>query len=157
MVSLASCTNNQLDVLIECLPNDTVKYEYDSRLGYTVPDSVEGRIRTIQSPFPNYYGFTESYVSEDGDYLDSFVLSDTCCFERNAVVPTVIRKLILMTDSGLEDSKLISSTRDYLVTKIDVDNIVGFLCKYSRDSIVIDSIIDVSDIQTVKKLINEYK
>ncbi|MDB9820618.1 hypothetical protein OAC32_00945 [bacterium] len=95
-----SCTNNQLDVFIECLPNDTIKYEYKLNLGFTVPDSIEGRIRTIQSPFPTYYGFTESYVSEDGDYLDSFVLSDTCSFKRNDVVPAVLRKLILMTDEG---------------------------------------------------------
>lgn len=151
-----NCTSNQVEVFIECLPLDSIKFEYNSRLGFSIPDSLEGRIRTIESPFTTYYGFTECYVSEDGDYLDSFILSTNCSFGRNEIVRAEIRKLILMRDNGVEDAKLIC-TYNNPVNKSDLDLIIDFLVEYSRDSITIDSVIDVKDIQSVKKLLDEYK
>jgi len=128
-----------IDVFIECLANDSIKYEYSPLLDSVVPDSIDGQIRLIGTPFPCNYGFTEVFISEDGDYLDAFVFTEGIA-ERGSYISCVPRYLILMTDNGDEDSKLICSQENTDINKGDVE---FFLESYSFDNIVIDKIIDL--------------
>ena len=155
-VLLASCTKNEIKVIIECLPNDTLKFEYNLDKRLAIPDSLDGCVRQTLMPFPAYYGFTRSYASDDGDYLDAFVLTEKPA-QRNTIVTAQISKVILMTDNGVEDSKLICASDGYNLRKEDITRITSFLLEYSNDSIRIDSIIDVSNINELIQLIDEYK
>ena len=153
---LTSCTKKEITVVIECVPNDTLKYEYEFKRQKSLPDSIDGNIRKTLFPYPTYYGFSEAYVSDDGDYLDAFVIAGNT-FVRDEQVKVEINTLILMRDNGVEDSKLICSTKDMIITAAQIEQIRCFLLGYSADTIIIDSIIDVNYIHNVKQLINEYK
>jgi inorganic pyrophosphatase len=150
-----NCTSQYVEVFLECVPSDTLKYEYSSSRGVSVPDSIDGNIRKVNVPFPAYYGFTRDYVSEDGDYLDVYIITDSF-YSRNEVVEAKISNLILMTDNGVEDSKLLC-TAESMVTNVEIAMLSNFLLGYSNDSVVIDSVVSVKNINSVKRLIDEYK
>ena len=136
---LLTFSDSEISVLIECLVSDTIKYEYNKKCELVFPDSVNGMPRVLNCPYPCNYGFSENFVSQDGDYLDAFVFAKEKP-NRGENIICMPRFIILMTDNGEEDSKLICS-RDSMSLKIE--EVKGFLQNYSIDNIQIDHIIDL--------------
>lgn len=157
---MASCTNRiddysetTIDTIIECIPSDTIKWEYDFILDEVVPDSVEGSIRVIHQAYPSHYGFTRLYKSEDGDFLDVFVI-DTIAYSRGEKVALEPQFLILMRDNGEEDAKVLASK--YPIDSTTLASHVNFLQSYSDDVIIIDSIVSLIDLQKISVIISSY-
>lgn len=86
--------------VIEIPRGSSHKYEIDKETGTLILD------RVIEQHYPANYGFIPNTLSEDGDPLDVFVLSE------NPIHPLVRVKLEIlgvleMQDNGKEDNKLI--------------------------------------------------
>lgn len=91
-----------MKVMIEIPKGSRNKYEYDT--------STQGLHldRIINHPYPQNYGFVPNTLSEDGDPLDVFVISQ----EPIAPLTTVsveVKGVILMEDSGVLDHKLFAT------------------------------------------------
>lgn len=145
-VCLQSCTNAmdlECKAIIECLPGDTLKWELDHQSKVVVPDSIDGQLRILKSGFPTYYGFIESFKSQDGDFLDCFIFSDIKKYRQDTSSWKVLA-LIKVLDEGEEDCKLILANRP--VSDDEILDIVGFLTTYSDDEVHVQSFLRVNDI-----------
>ena len=149
-----SLSNAAISVLVECLVKDSLKFELNKELNIVLPDSVNGLPRLLDYSFPANYGFTEIFVSQDGDYLDAFIFSEYR-LRRGEYTKCEPKFLVLMTDNLIEDSKLICSHRN---AHIKLEEIEFFMKNYSKDTISIDGIIDLKESTTdIIALILDYQ
>jgi len=132
------CQPSTIDFIVEGLPGDTLKYEMNFSCLKVMPDSLEGKERILNSRLPFYYGYTAGYKSEDGDYLDCFLISPRNIM-RGQKTEGYVKGVILMRDNNEEDSKLLLSGSN-LISEFQIDSIVNYLLTYSTDEIVIDKI-----------------
>ena len=132
------CQRRTIDFTVEGLPGDSLKYEMNFSCLKVVPDSLEGEERILNSRLPFYYGYTTGYKSEDGDYLDCFLISPRE-IDRGQKTEGFVKGVILMRDNNEEDSKLLLSDSN-LIRQSQIDSIVNYLKTYSTDEIVIDQI-----------------
>jgi inorganic pyrophosphatase len=157
IILLGSCTNNstkRVTAFIECLPGDSLKYEFNNEYNIVIPDSSNGELRVLRSEFPTYYGFIDNFVSADGDFLDCFIFSKSKLARSNVSQWNVVG-VLRMLDEGVEDCKMILSNRD--VSNKEINDVVQFLLKYSDDEVCLYPFIRTNKMEEVYKTIKEFQ
>jgi inorganic pyrophosphatase len=108
------------------------KYELDKTTGGLILD------RVISRAMPANYGFIPRTLSEDGDPLDVYILQDDP-IQPLTQVKLKIMGIILMTDNGENDEKLVCSVEGDPWSKavpfdlnVDGDFICAFLTNYKK-------------------------
>lgn len=127
------------------------KYEFDRSHRTLILD------RTLTVPYPCNYGYIPETLSEDGDPIDIFVVSNYPIFP-NAQVSLNLVSVIHMTDNYMPDEKLICTLTDEgrVITTSDIARIRKFLMSY-KDGIIFDDLNVVSAQETLNKAYNRYR
>ena len=135
----------QLMGVIEIPTGSVYKYELEKKSGGLILD------RVIPIGVPANYGFIPRTLSEDGDPLDVYILCD------HPIVPLTqvkieLRGIILMTDNGENDEKLLAVIKgDQKI--YDLDPIGRFLASYKPGIVVINT----SDKSAAEKVLRQSK
>lgn len=119
--------NGRLQGVIEIPAGTNHKYEYDSGSGKFEVDEVNGRKRIVNYlSYPLNYGFIPSTLMDkskggDGDPLDVLVIAES--LETGTVLEVIPVGLLLMTDKGEQDHKVLTIPAD---TALRIVNVKGF-------------------------------
>lgn len=98
----------EVNVVIEIPRRSRNKFEYQEREGYFKLD------RVIFSPFhyPADYGFIPQTLTEDGDAIDTLVLTEEATFPGCVIEAKVIGVLRMEDESGIDDKILAAPKSD---------------------------------------------
>lgn len=98
----------QINVVVEIPRRSRNKIEYQEREGYFKLD------RVIFSPFhyPGDYGFIPQTISEDGDALDTLLLTEEPTFPGCVVEARPIGVLRMEDEKGIDDKVLAAPMKD---------------------------------------------
>lgn len=104
------------------------KYEIDKETNALTLD------RVLNYPFPSNYGFIMNTLSEDGDALDIFLLSDEPLIPLSQIKLELI-DVCLVTDGGVNDHKLICRIKGDVNTGYSLfqNEIIYFLRNYKKE------------------------
>lgn len=97
-----------VNVVVEIPRRSRNKYEYQERKGYFKLD------RVIFSPFhyPTDYGFIPQTISEDGDALDTLILTEEATFPGCVIETRAIGVLRMEDETGIDDKILAAPVKD---------------------------------------------
>lgn len=130
-VSIGKDCPNQINVIIEVPEGiEPVKYEMDKDSGALFVD----RIMQVAMRYPANYGFIPHTLGGDGDPLDVLVLSPAPLL-AGCVVPCRPIGVLMMTDEGGEDEKLIAVPTQKMHPLYNDINSVDDLPEFKREQI----------------------
>ncbi len=133
--------------VIEMPKGTMLKYELEKNTGALILD------RVLRVPVPANYGFIPQTLSADGDPLDVFVYS-TYSIEPLTIVGLNVERVIMMTDNGEQDEKIIATLygENFPWTGAEkrVDATLQYLQSYKKGI----KVIDVLDYKAALNVIN---
>ena len=127
-----------MKAIIEIPKHSRNKYEYDKLTNSLVLD------RILNHSYPQNYGFIPNTLSEDGDPIDVFVVSDEPISSLTHVEIELLG-IIFMEDNGVHDPKLYGRIKGDIHT-FSIQEIVYFLKVYKPNVCVLGTeTIDVAN------------
>ncbi len=133
--------------VIEMPRGTMLKYELEKTTGALILD------RVLRVPVPANYGFFPQTLSQDGDPLDVFVYSNYS-IEPLTIVGLNIERVVMMTDNGEQDEKIIATLYGdhfpWNTTEKRVDLTLEYLKTYKQGI----KILDVLDHKAALNVIN---
>ena len=127
-------SNKHLNAVIEIPAGTNHKYEYDRETKKFEVDERDGKKRIVNFlSYPLNYGFVASTTMDrakggDGDPLDVLVIAEH--IETGTVLEVIPVGLLLMTDKGEQDHKVLAIPADASKRTIDVKDFNELSAKY---------------------------
>ncbi|MBL4661382.1 MAG: inorganic diphosphatase [Alcanivoracaceae bacterium] len=105
-------------ILVEIPTGSREKWEVDHKTGHIEWEFRDGKPREVKFlGYPGNYGFIPQTLSGDNDPLDIIVLSESA--PRGAVLQVRILGMLVLSDGGESDNKVIAITDNGAFKKID--------------------------------------
>lgn len=105
-------------ILVEIPTGSRQKWEVDHKTGHIEWEFRDGKPREVKFlGYPGNYGFIPQTLSGDNDPLDIIVLSESA--KRGELLSVKVLGMLLLSDGGESDNKVIAITDNGAFSKID--------------------------------------
>lgn len=143
-----------IEAIIEMPKGSYLKYEFNKEENILFLDRVLGQ------PIPYNYGFIPNTLSEDGDPLDIFVITEEPIYPLTKVRAEIIAGIKCM-DGGVSDDKLIAilHSESYEYPSIAIHSLIRYLETY-KFNFSVEKILDETESlrvyeESLKKFLNK--